>query len=346
MKYLELFSGIGGFRLGIGSEHECVAYSEIEPNAIKVYDKHFPKCSNIGDITTIKEKELKDFDMLVGGFPCQSFSIAGHRKGMEDKRGQVIFDMFRIIETKRPKILFFENVKGLLSHDKGASFKFIRDFLEESGYTLHHEVLNSKYFGLPQNRERLFIVGFLKELNITNFQFPKQIEDKNLSIYQFKEIETNDALLIQKQIGLYKNGKNKVRIPPKYWFEKDESGKIKPLYKFLESNPPNDVFLIENEIPKMAGFGADYSFGGYYSDNKIYTTITHSYGRITGNSMKILRDGKLSILSPLECERLQGFPDNWTAILENSKYRYEKIGNAVSIPVIKAIFNEILKVVG
>lgn len=162
MKYFSLFSGIGGFELGIGNQHECVGFSEIDKYAVSIYQKHFPEHKNYGDITKINTKELPDFDLLCGGFPCQSFSIAGKRLGFTDTRGTLFFEIARILKAKQPKLLLLENVKGLLSHDDGNTFKTIISTLTELGYDLQWQVLNSKNHGVPQNRERVFIVGHLR----------------------------------------------------------------------------------------------------------------------------------------------------------------------------------------
>lgn len=140
----------------------CVGYSEIDKHAIKIYQKHFPTHKNYGDITQIDEKKLPDFDALVGGFPCQSFSIAGKRKGFDDTRGTMFFEICRILKQKQPRLVLFENVKGLLSHDQGRTFTTIIASLDELGYDLQWQLLNSKNFGVPQNRERVFIVGHLR----------------------------------------------------------------------------------------------------------------------------------------------------------------------------------------
>ena len=185
MKYLSLFSGIGGFELGIqqayelqkmGTEPEdstyievsssrkptCIGFSEIDKYAARVYQHHFPTHHNHGDITKIIAEELPDFDLLVGGFPCQAFSIAGKRAGFADTRGTLFFEIARILKEKRPRLLLLENVKGLLSHDNGRTFKVILSTLTELGYDLQWQVLNSKNHGVPQNRERIFIVGHLR----------------------------------------------------------------------------------------------------------------------------------------------------------------------------------------
>ena len=163
IKILSLFSGIGGFEKGIidaiGNRAEFIGYSEIDRYAIQIYKKHFPNHLNLYDITTIIPNELPDFDLLVGGFPCPSFSIAGKRKGLDDIRGQLVFEIIRILRGKKPKMFLLENVKGLLSHDGGKTMEIICEELCESGYAIDFEVLNSKNFGVPQNRERVFIVG-------------------------------------------------------------------------------------------------------------------------------------------------------------------------------------------
>jgi len=161
MRYFSTFSGIGGFELGIGDYGECIGYSEIDKYAIQTYEKHFNH-KNYGDITKINPKQLPDFDLLCGGFPCQSFSVAGLRGGFEDTRGTLFFEIARIIREKQPRFLLLENVKGLLSHDKGRTFATIISTLNELGYDCEWQVLNSKNFGVPQNRERVFIIGHIR----------------------------------------------------------------------------------------------------------------------------------------------------------------------------------------
>lgn len=183
-----MFSGIGGFELGIqqayednirpiqsevseesGNKHgtkdkslkwECVGYSEIDKYAIQIYEKHFNH-KNYGDATKIDTRQLPEFDLLVGGFPCQAFSIAGKRKGFDDTRGTLFFEIARILADKRPRNFILENVKGLLSHDNGKTFQTILGVLTDLGYCVEWQVLNSKNFGVPQNRERVFFVGHL-----------------------------------------------------------------------------------------------------------------------------------------------------------------------------------------
>jgi DNA (cytosine-5)-methyltransferase 1 len=186
-----MFSGIGGFELGIlhalrkAKEYEyekkiskcetqrgveleqatrldCVGFSEVDKYAIQIYQKHFKEHKNYGDCKKIKWGEVEDIDLLVGGFPCQAFSIAGKRGGFDDTRGTLFFEIARCLREKQPRLFLLENVKGLLSHDKGNTFFTIIATLDELGYDCQWQVLNSKNFGVPQNRERVFIVGHLR----------------------------------------------------------------------------------------------------------------------------------------------------------------------------------------
>ena len=165
MKYLSLFSGIGGFELGLQNskyEFENVGYSEIDKYAKSIYSRWFPRHKDLGDASEIDPKELQDFELLVGGFPCQAFSLAGQRKGFDDTRGTLFFEIARICAEKKPRYLLLENVKGLLSHDGGRTFKKILGILSELGYDVEWEVLNSKSFAVPQNRERVYLKGYFR----------------------------------------------------------------------------------------------------------------------------------------------------------------------------------------
>lgn len=161
--YISLFSGIGGFEVGLqNSKHnfKCLGYSEIDKYAISIYSRHFPDHKYLGDVTKIKTEELPDFDFLVGGFPCQSFSIAGKRRGFDDTRGTLFFEIARILKDKRPRYFLLENVRGLLHHDQGKTFKTILKVLSDLGYIVQWTLLNSANFQVPQRRERIFIEGY------------------------------------------------------------------------------------------------------------------------------------------------------------------------------------------
>lgn len=166
LKYLSLFSGIGGFEQGIkqsGVDMECIGFSEVDSYAKSIYLKWFSEHKDWGDATEIKTEELPKFDFLVGGFPCQAFSIAGKRQGFDDTRGTLFFEIARILKDKRPRYFLFENVSGLLSHDGGRTFKAMLGILSELGYYVEWEILNSKNFGIPQNRARVFLKGYFGE---------------------------------------------------------------------------------------------------------------------------------------------------------------------------------------
>jgi DNA (cytosine-5)-methyltransferase 1 len=170
LTYTSWFSGIGNFELGLeqaaaqlGLRLQCLGYSEIDKHAIATYEEHFDHHS-FGDITAVNADDLPDFDIFVGGFPCQAFSVGGKRLGFEDTRGTLFFDVARILRAKRPGHVLLENVKGLLSHDGGRTFRVIIETLTDLGYCVEWQVLNSKDHGLPQNRERTYIVGHLGRL--------------------------------------------------------------------------------------------------------------------------------------------------------------------------------------
>ena len=167
IKYFSMFSGIGGFEYGIEkantqTDFECVGYSEIDKYAVSIYEKHYPNHINYGDATRIRTSELPDFDLLVGGFPCQAFSIAGKRRGFDDTRGTLFFEIARILKDKRPRYFLLENVKGLLYHNQGETFKTILEVLTDLGYNVQWEIYNSQYYGTPQRRERIFLKGFFR----------------------------------------------------------------------------------------------------------------------------------------------------------------------------------------
>jgi len=179
LKFIDLFAGIGGIRLGFelafkknsSQSLHCVFSSEIDKYAQQSYQANFNE-KPFGDITKIDEKEIDNFDILLAGFPCQPFSNAGLKMGFEDTRGTLFFDIARIIKHHLPKIVFLENVKGLKSHNKGKTFKVIKNTLEEMGYNVYDKTLNAKCFGVPQNRERIYIIAFLDNVD---FDFPKPI---------------------------------------------------------------------------------------------------------------------------------------------------------------------------
>jgi DNA (cytosine-5)-methyltransferase 1 len=302
MKYLSLFSGIGGFELGIGSRGECIGFSEIDKPAIKVYQHHFPNHKNYGDITTINAEELPDFDLLVGGFPCQAFSIAGKRLGFADTRGTLFFDIARILSAKRPRLFLLENVKGLLSHDGGRTFKTIIATIDELGYNCQWQVLNSKNHGVPQNRERVFIAGHLRGT-------PRP------EVFPFREdAEVPDPATQPERRRTQTEVSHTLRGP-----------NIKA----------DQAFIVHN------------IYGGFketelrvFRDNAP-TVRTPAGG---GHLPNVVEGMKVRRLTPLESERLMGFPDFWTDVEGMSDtQRYKQCGNGVVVNVVRDIAERMLK---
>lgn len=199
-KAIDLFAGIGGIRLGFtqafGEDIEFVFASEIDKYARETYYANFGE-EPYGDITQIDEKKIPPHDIILAGFPCQAFSVAGYRKGFEDTRGTLFFDVMRIASHHKPRLIFLENVKGLVGHDKGKTFKIILETLKELGYSVNHQVLNAKDYGVPQNRERIYIVAFLDNDKI--FEFPKPL-NKSIKVKNILETEVNEKYTISDRL--------------------------------------------------------------------------------------------------------------------------------------------------
>ena len=187
MNYFSLFSGIGGLEYGLWKKgHKCVGFSEIKKSSINIYQKNFGEIKNWGDITKIDIKELPDFNILLGGFPCQSFSLAGNREGFKDKRGKMIFYIYEILKEKKPDYFVLENVKGLLNHNKGKTYRNVFKLLTFAGYYLRCVLLNSLFYGSAQSRERIFFLGSKKDFDI---KIPEVID----STKRFRNVRENDG---------------------------------------------------------------------------------------------------------------------------------------------------------
>lgn len=353
MKFFDAFAGIGGFHLGIKNAINnafCVGYSEIDKYAISVYEKHFKGVKNYGDITKINAKELPDFDCLVGGFPCQAFSIAGKRRGFDDTRGTLFFELARILKAKQPRLFVFENVKGLLSHDSGRTFKTIITTLNELGYDLQWQVLNSKNFGVPQNRERVFIVGHLRGTTRpqvfpikTNNKAPAQLSEQytNTITARYKEGQATGSYVVE--------GK-----------QQTQKAMLKQIVGGSQGMRVYDVSGVSTTLASQAG-GLGAKTGLYaipvLTPNRLnkrqngrrFKNNEEPSFTITSQDRHGIYDGFLiRRLTPLECERLQAFPDNWTKYDKDNKaisdnQRYKMLGNAVTTSVVKVIFRMIKK---
>ncbi len=317
-KFIDLFAGIGGFHYALKSfGAECVFASEIDEKASETYQINH-KIKPFGDITKIDEEDIPKHDILCGGFPCQAFSISGKQKGFEDTRGTLFFDIARIVNYHRPKILFLENVKNFAKHDNGKTLKTVLETLRKMNYTVYYKVLNTSNFGLPQNRERIYIIGFNNSnyQNI-NFNFPS----KNIvsSLSKILETEPTDGKVITRNdIEIYKT-----YTPSKNIFDNIDL--------------PNKPIQI-GKVNK----------GG--QGERIYHPLGHSitlsaHGGGVGSKTGLYQiDGKIRKLSPRECARLQGYPENF--ILHTSVAEAQKqFGNSVSINVLQYLIKEIIKTV-
>lgn len=309
-KFIDLFAGIGGFHLALNSfGAECVFASEWDKYASETYQKNFGIKPN-GDITQIKEIEIPNHDILCAGFPCQAFSISGKQKGFEDIRGTLFFDIARIVNHHKPKVLFLENVKNLVKHDKGNTFKTILQTLEELEYNVFSKVLNSSHFGLPQNRERVYIVAFHKSVNSEDFCFP---------------IATNEPVCLEQ---ILENNPDRAKI-----IERNDIEIYKDYTDIQLLNKPIQIGKVNK--------------GG--QGERIYHPLGHTitlsaYGGGVGSKTGLyLINGKIRKLSPRECARVQGFPDNFI-INPQTTQAYKQFGNSVSVNVLQYISLEIAKV--
>lgn len=309
-KFVDLFAGIGGIRLAFqNNDGKCVFTSEWDSFAKKTYEANFGEVP-FGDITQISEKDIPDHDILLGGFPCQPFSIAGVSKkkslgrqhGFLDKtQGTLFFDIARIIEYKKPKIFMLENVKNLVSHDKKKTFKVIKETLSSLGYSLYYKILDAKYY-VPQHRERILIVGFKKSVfgEKEVFEFPKPPN---------AELTIKDIL--QKRV------ETKYTLSDKLWSYLQE-------YK-------------RKHQAKGNGFGY-----GLTDLNGVSRTLSARYYK-DGAEILIPQKGKNPRrLTPRECARIQGFPDNFIIPVSNNQ-AYKQFGNSVAIPLIQAVGKNIVK---
>lgn len=294
-KTIDLFAGIGGIRLGFEAYGcENVFSSEWDKHAQMMYEANFGE-KPFGDINLIAPEEIPDHDILLAGFPCQPFSIAGKGLGFADTRGTLFFNIEAILRAKKPKAFLLENVKRLTTHDKGQTFAVILDKLKKLGYTVYHKVFNSLDFGVPQKRERIYIVGFLESLH---FKFPKPLGYYN----PLAEILEDDK-----------------DIPLNYFLS--EELKQKRL-NAVKPNPPYPSIWHEN-------------IGGNIS------ALPYSCALRAGGSYNYLVVNGIRRLTDREMLRLQGFPDSFKINIPYSQSR-KVAGNSVSVPVIKAIAEEIM----
>lgn len=318
LKFFDFCSGIGGGRIGMEEAgFECVGHSEIDLNTARTYEKFFNDNRNYGDLTKINLKELPEFDIMIAGFPCQTFSIAGKREGFEDNRGLIIYSLIQIMKAKNVKYFLLENVKGLLSHDRGKTLKIIKNELEKAGYNLYTKVLNSINFGVPQMRERIYLVGFRKDLDNYTFEFPSE-ENIIYNLENYLDTE-NTAELDKTNETFNRYLKNK--------YNKEKNYRIE------------DILTWENSV-------IDYRQSDLRRYNGYFPTLrTGRHGLLYIKNKKMLR------LNGYEALLLQGFPKEIAEIVKKDKFFINntvlsQAGNAMTVNVIKKIaekMNEAIK---
>ncbi len=310
--FIDLFAGIGGFRMAMQNlGGKCVFSSEIDKYAKKTYDINFGEIP-FGDITKINEKDVPEHDILCAGFPCQAFSIAGKRKGFKDEtRGTLFFDIARIIEAKKPKAFFLENVKGLTNHNKGQTLKTILKVLREDlGYFVQEpKIMNAKDFGVPQNRERIFIIGFRKDLGITEFEYPKPTHKK----VKFEDVKETETVSVKYYLSTtYKQ--TLINHKQRHANKGNGFG-----YEIINDNQCANAIVV-------GGMGRERNI---VVDCRLtdFTPITKIKGEVNKDGWRRM--------TPREWARLQGFPDSFIIPVSDAQ-AYKQFGNSVAVPAIQA----------
>jgi DNA (cytosine-5)-methyltransferase 1 len=317
IKFIDLFCGVGGIRLGMESQKfKCVFSSDINIECQKNYSLNF--CEQpLGDITEIDEKIIPDHDILCAGFPCQPFSISGKQKGFEDTRGTLFFEICRILNEKKPPVVFLENVKHLVHHNGGKTLKTIIEKLEELGYSVSWKVLNGSDFGVPQNRERIIIIGSL--LGTFDFSKIKTIERKRL--VDFLDADGKFEYLDPSEYTLIDNPK-----------QQPASGLIFAGYR--------------NKSIRKVGVrpGTEHLSRVHKQPNRIYSALgihpTLPSQESSGRYFILTTDNRVRKLTINECWRIMGFPESYKKVSSVCE-QYKQLGNSVCIPMISAVAKEI-----
>ena len=315
--FIDLFAGIGGFRIAFQNlGAKCVFSSEIDPYSRKTYKINFDDIPQ-GDITLIPTSQIPDHDILTAGFPCQAFSIAGRRQGFEDSRGTLFFEIARIIKDKKPKAFFLENVKGLISHNKGKTLGTILDILRNDldYFVPDPQIINAKNFGVPQNRERIFIIGFRKDLSINSFEYPSSLtsntkfidirEENPVSVKYYLSEQYLNTLIAHKQR------------------HKDKGNGFG--YEIISDDGIANAIVI-------GGMGKERNL---VIDERLtnFTPVTNIKGYV--NSSYVRR------MTPREWARLQGYLDSFKIEISDVQ-AYKQFANSVAIPAIQATGKKII----
>ena len=306
--FIDLFAGIGGFRLALESfGAQCVYSNEWDKYAQETYNLNFNEIPD-GDITQVDEKNIPNHDILCAGFPCQAFSISGKQKGFEDSRGILFFDVARIVKEKKPMVVFLENVKNFATHDGGNTLKVVKETMQELGYSFDYEVLNPIHYGVPQKRERIYMVCFREDVKRETFIFPKPIK---------LERYVEDFLLPNEEVL-------------EYIIERDD----------LVLNDKAKTTRNSNSTIRVGSVGKGGQGERIYSPKGIAITLSAYGGGIFSKTGGYLIDGKTRRLHPRECARLMGFPDTYK-LHPNKNQAYKQLGNSVVVDVLQLITEQI-----
>lgn len=314
LKCASFFAGVGGIDMGfeLTKAFETVYANEVDPYPVKTFELNSDIKVDCRDIRDVLPEEIPDFDVCLAGFPCQAFSVAGYRQGFKDAkgRGTLFFEVARIIEAKKPKIVFLENVKNLVTHDDGNTFAVILDTLKQLGYYVKYKVLNAMEYGnIPQNRERIYIVGFLDEKQYNKFEFP-------------------DAVPLTTQLSDIIDFHTK--LDEKYYYT---PGKYK-----------GDIY--DKLVAAMDDDRAVYQWRRQYvrkNKSGVVPTLTANQGTGGHNVCLIMTDNGIRKMTPHECFNTQGFPTNFKLPTNMAESRlYKQAGNSVCVSVIKRIADNIV----
>lgn len=364
----------GGFHEAIKQvipQAQCLGFSEIDKYAIQIYKKNFEGCENYGDIRKM-DRLPEGTELLVGGFPCQAFSIAGKRAGFEDARGTLFFELARLLRQSKPKYFIFENVKGLLSHDKGRTFGVILYTLGQLGYDVQWQVMDSQDWGLAQHRERVFIVGNLRtesrpkvfplrnndKISVKGLQEPKNNTFSSLTATDYKGVSKQRSNCILEQIGTIGKDSEATRvystdgIATSLASQSGGQGGKTELYQIMSH------YGHLNKEPTISDLAPTLKAQSHGHEPMVVAVLTpdRSEKRQNGRRFKeagepsftltaqdkhgLLQDSRIRRLTPTECERLQGFPDGHTEGISDSQ-RYKCLGNAVSVNVVREIVKKV-----
>ena len=313
MTFIDLFAGLGGFRLALESfGARCVYSNEWDSFAQEVYQENFGDIPE-GDITKVDEKSIPDHDILCAGFPCQAFSISGKQRGFEDIRGTLFFDVARIVKEKNPKVVFLENVKNFAAHDGGRTLAVVKKIMEDLGYTFNFKVLNAVDYGVPQKRERVYMVCFRTDLRNTDFSYPKPFAlTKHVEDFLLSEGPETENLYVNR--------------PDIYYNDMHDD-------KYSDKS-------IRLGIVNKGGQGERI-----YSTKGIAITLSAYGGGCFAKTGGYLINGRPRKLHPRECARIMGYPDNYK-MAKNKNQAYKQFGNSVVVNVLQYITEEIGKTLG